>query len=63
LTDAAVIGIKAYAQLLKAIDDAQTALDSAAVGFDADRQEVLRLAREELQATIKSLAVPTPTYD
>jgi hypothetical protein len=52
-----------YPQLLEGIREAQVLLNSAAVGFDSDRQKVLRAAEEELQATIKSLSVDSAKYD
>jgi hypothetical protein len=52
-----------YPQLLNAIQEAQAALKSASVGFDSDRQTVLRAAEEELQETITALAAPAEKYD
>lgn len=47
----------AYPKLLEAIHTAQDGLNSATVGFDTDRQSVLRAAEQELKASIASLAV------
>jgi TIR domain/HEAT repeats len=52
-----------YPQLLEGIHEAQALLDSAAVGFDADRQAVLRAAEEELRATIEALSVDSARFD
>jgi hypothetical protein len=53
-----------YPQLLEAIHNAQAVLQSAAgVGFDTDRQSVLRAAEQELLATMASLAAPPGRYD
>ncbi len=54
---------RVYPQLLEAIRSAQTLLDSAAVGFDTDRQTVLRAAEQELRANIESLSVASVRYD
>jgi TIR domain-containing protein/HEAT repeat protein len=47
-----------YPQLLSSIREAQKALTSASVGFDTDRQTVLRAAEKELQGTIAALLAP-----
>jgi hypothetical protein len=52
-----------YPQLLDAIQEAQAALRSASVGFDTDRQTVLRSAEQELRETIKALSAPAERYD
>ena len=52
-----------YSQLLDAIHEAQQALRSARVGFDADRQKELRAAEQELQETIAALAAPVEQHD
>lgn len=52
-----------YPALLKAMEDAQSALMLAAVGFDADRRTVLREAEQELQKTILALAAPMSKDD
>jgi hypothetical protein len=52
-----------YPQLLKAIQDAQAALQTASVGFDSDRSTVLRAAEKELRETIAALAAPVETQD
>jgi hypothetical protein len=52
-----------YPQLLETIQNAQTALKTASVGFDSGGQTVLRAAEQELHATIESLAVPPAGYD
>lgn len=52
-----------YPQLLNAIQEAQAALKSASVGFDSDRQTVLRAAEQELRETIAALAAPTEKHD
>jgi hypothetical protein len=52
-----------YPQLMDAIRTAQTALESASVGFDSDRQKELRAAEEELRAIIESLSEPSGKYD
>jgi hypothetical protein len=49
--------------ILAAINQAQAELTSASVGFDTDRQTVLRQAEQELQETIQVLAAPTEDYD
>jgi hypothetical protein len=46
-----------YPQLMEAMHKAQDALNSASVADDSDRQEILRNARSELNATIESLSV------
>jgi TIR domain-containing protein/HEAT repeat protein len=52
-----------HPQLLEALQMAQDALKSANVGFDTDRQTVLRKAEQELQAIIESLAAPGARHD
>jgi len=52
-----------HQQLLNAIQEAQAALRIANVGFDTDRQTVLREAERELRETITALAVPGEKYD
>jgi hypothetical protein len=52
-----------YPQLSEAIRLAQVALKSASVGFDTDRQTVLRAAEEELRNTIEALSVPAEGHD
>jgi len=52
-----------YPKLLQAIRDAQALVASASVGFDTDRQTLLKAAEQELQATIDSLSVSARTYD
>jgi HEAT repeat protein len=52
-----------YPQLLNAIQEAQDALKSASVGFDSDRQTVLRAAEQELRDTIAALVAPTEKHD
>jgi hypothetical protein len=52
-----------YPQLLNAIQEAQAALRSASVGFDTDRQTVLRAAEQELREAIAALAGPVEKYD
>jgi hypothetical protein len=52
-----------YPQLMDAIHDAQAVLKPASVGFDADRQMVLRAAEEDLQTNIESLSAPSRQYD
>lgn len=52
-----------YPQLLESIRSAQVALHSAAIGFDADRNAVLREAAEELETTIRTLAAPGNEYE
>jgi hypothetical protein len=54
---------RVYPQLLEAIRDAQALLDSAAAGFDTDRQTVLRAAEQELRANMESLSVASGGYD
>jgi hypothetical protein len=49
-----------YPQLMEAIHEAQAALTSAAVGFDTDRQKVLRTAEQELLTNIESHSAPSP---
>jgi hypothetical protein len=56
------LDVNSYPQLMDAIHDAQAALTSAAVGFDSDRQTVLRAAEQELQKNIESLSAPSPQY-
>ncbi len=53
----------AYPQLLDAIRQALAALGSASVGFDSDRQNVLREAEKELQDTINALSASDQRYD
>lgn len=52
-----------YPQLLNAIHEAQAALKSASVGFDSDRQTVLRAAEKELRKTITALSAPAEKHD
>jgi HEAT repeat protein len=52
-----------YPQLLDALHEAQAALKSARVGFDSDRQTVLRAAEEELRQTLTALAAPSEKHD
>jgi hypothetical protein len=52
-----------YPRLMAAIHEAQTAVQSAHVGFNADRQRELRSAEQELQATMDSLSAPSAGYD
>jgi hypothetical protein len=52
-----------YPQLLKEIASAEEALRFASVGFDTDRQTVLRQAKAELERNIDALAVPSQNYD
>jgi hypothetical protein len=47
-----------YPQLLEAIQKAQQALISAAVGFDSDRAKVLHEAEAELQSSLNALSIP-----
>jgi len=54
---------RSHKQLLDGLHSAQAALKSASVGFDTDRQTVLRTAEQELQKTIQALAAPTDKYD
>ena len=49
---------RVYPELQAAIDSAQKALESADVGFDTDRRTMLRDAKTELEAIMKSLAAP-----
>ena len=44
-----------HPQMLKALLDARAALEKAGVGFNADRQQVLREAEQHLRATMDSL--------
>jgi HEAT repeat protein len=57
------MGSHMYPQLLDAIHEAQAALRSASVGFDTDRQTVLRVAEQELRETITALGAPAERYD
>jgi hypothetical protein len=52
-----------YPLLLEAIKQAQSALNVARVGFDTDRQTMLRDAEHMLQQTIQALAAPTDSWD
>jgi TIR domain/HEAT repeats len=52
-----------YPALSAALDRARNILDSAAVGFDSDRQTQLRIAVEELNCNIAVAAPPSRTYD
>jgi hypothetical protein len=52
-----------YPQLMDAIHDAQAALKSASVGFDSDRETVLRAAEQELRTNIESLLVRSAQPD
>jgi len=49
--------------LAEALRDARTALDRASVGFDTDRQTVLRDAEKELRSTMESLAPVEEQFD
>ena len=49
---------RAHPQLADALQAARVALEGASVGFDSDRQTLLREAERELRATIDSLAPP-----
>jgi len=57
------IDTSSYSQLLDAIKTARTRLASASVGFDADRQTILRLAEEELNAALATQSEETARYD
>jgi hypothetical protein len=52
-----------YPQLLDAIHEAQDALKTASVGFDSDRQNVLREAEKELRTNNQSLSAPSTHCD
>jgi hypothetical protein len=49
---------RVHSQLMEAIVDSKAALESASVGFDTDRQTVLREAEHALRTTIDSLSAP-----
>lgn len=51
---------RAHDELLAALQDAEVALKDAQVGFDADRQTVLRNAQQELRVTMEFLAGSDP---
>lgn len=53
---------KAYRQISEALHATEKALGSASVGFDTDRQKVLRAAKEELEKNIQALSLPS-RYD
>jgi HEAT repeat protein len=52
-----------YPRLLEAIHKAQALLKSASVGFDSNREALLRAAEQELTATTKALSADAETYD
>jgi len=52
-----------YAKLQFAIQDAQLRLKTAAVGFDSDRQTILRQADHDLQAALQAQSEETARYD
>ncbi len=54
---------QAYPQLREVLDQAQKALNSADVGFDTDRQAVLRDAKAQLESSIKAFSLPVGKYD
>jgi HEAT repeat protein len=54
---------RAHPQLLVALKDARATLESAGVGFDSNRQTLLRDAGQELLTIIESLAAPGPRHD
>jgi hypothetical protein len=52
-----------YPRLFEALDEAGTKLEGAAVGFDTDRQTVLREAKAQLQKNIAALSSGSENYD
>jgi hypothetical protein len=59
----AALDPRVYPQLAKALRDARGALESASVGFDTDRQRVLREAEQELHASTESLTPIKESFD
>jgi len=57
------VDVRVYPQLQEAIKEAQSGLAAASVGFDTDRQRVLREAEQTLQKTVEALSDPTGKYD
>jgi len=57
------IDTSSYSQLLAAIQTAQLRLETAAAGFDCDRQTILRLAEQELNAALVAQSEETARYD
>jgi hypothetical protein len=57
------IDTSSYSQLLDAIRRGRLQLETAAAGFDSDRQTVLRLAEEELLEAIAAQSQETARYD
>jgi len=49
--------------LIEALDEAGTKLEGAVVGFDSDRQTVLREAKAQLQKNIATLSSVSENYD
>ena len=60
---ASALDSPSYPLLSTALARAKTLLDSAAVGFDSDRQNELRHAVEELDRNMAAAASPSQTYD
>jgi TIR domain len=49
------IDVRLYGSLAKALTSAEDSLNLASVGFDADRQTMIRQARDELRSNIQAL--------
>jgi hypothetical protein len=59
----AVIGAAAYGPLLDALKEAGVRLRKAAVGFDTDRQVLLRQAREQLEIKMSAISASAESFD
>jgi HEAT repeats len=53
----------AYGPLLAALKEAGVRLRKAAVGFDADRQVLLRQAREQLETKMSAITTSVGSFD
>jgi predicted nucleotidyltransferase len=63
IMDLESIDAEAHSRLLVALQEAQHVLKSAGVGFDSDRQTVLREAERRLRASISVLAARGASND
>ena len=53
----------AYSHLIKALEAASVRLEQAAVGFDTDRQKLLRDAKEQLRIKMETLSASPNSFD
>ena len=56
------IDLRLYGGLANALASAEDALNLASVGFDSDRQTVIRLAHDELRSNIQALTTSSAAY-